>query len=45
VQIDIKRKSKLSIKYVRVSYDNGAIQTIAKVKFGRQLFVVGGSYF
>ena len=45
MQIDIKRKSKLLIKYVRVSHESGAIQTIEKVKLGRQLFVAGGFYF
>ena len=45
MQIDIKRKSKLSIKYGRVSHESGPIQIIEKVKLGRQLFVAGGSYF
>ena len=45
MQIDTKRKSKLSIKYGRVSHERGVIQTIEKVKSDRQLFVVGGSYF
>ena len=45
MQIDIKRKSKLSIKYGRIFHESGVIPTIGKVKLDRQLFVVGGSYF
>ena len=45
MQIDIKRKSRLSIKYGRVSHESGLIQTIEKVKLGRQQFVADGSYF
>ena len=41
----IKRKSKLLIKYGRISHESVLIQTIKTVKFGRQLLLVGGSYF